>query len=62
MEASQEWLPAADAPEGVIVETKIDDATGVRNVQTLRRSGKLWFDPDSGVYVYYTPTHFRRVK
>lgn len=53
------WLPAGSAPEGEIVETKIDDADGVRNVQPLRRSGSLWFVPDGSAYVYYRPTHWR---
>ena len=45
-------------PDGVVVETKLDDERGVRNVQTLRRRGRLWFIP-GGMYVYYTPTHWR---
>lgn len=53
------WLPAREAPDGVEVETKIDDDGGVRNVQTLKRSGNLWFVPDGSMYVYYTPTHYR---
>lgn len=53
-----EWKPASDAPEGVPVATKIDDADGCRNEQTLVRRGRLWFFPDMSMYVYYTPTHF----
>jgi hypothetical protein len=44
--------------EGVEVMTKIDDAQGVRNVQTLKRQGKLWFFPDMSMYIYYVPTHW----
>ena len=52
------WIPTTEPPpEGIKVETKIDDQNGVRNVQVLKRSGRLWFD--DGVYVYYTPTHWR---
>jgi hypothetical protein len=46
-------------PEGVAVETKIDDAKGCRNVQPLIRSNRLWWVQDMSVYVYYTPTHWR---
>lgn len=46
-------------PNGLLVETKIDDAKGVRNVYTLRRRGNLWFTPDEAMYVYYAPTHWR---
>ena len=31
------WAPIATAPENTIVETRIDDANGVRNEQKLRR-------------------------
>lgn len=44
--------------EGTVVETKIDDEQGCHNVQTLKRSGNLWFIPDGSMYVYYTPTHW----
>lgn len=46
-------------PDGVIVDTKIDDHEGARNHQTLKRRGGLWFVPDGSMYVYYTPTHWR---
>ena len=38
--------------------TKIDDASGVRNEQPLRRKGNLFFARE-GDYVYYAPTHWR---
>lgn len=61
------WNTIDTAPEGVEIETKIDDEHGERNVQTLvkstREPGKtrplFWF-PDGSMYVYYTPTHWRR--
>ncbi len=34
------WRPIETAPESVVVETKIDDAHGVRNVQKLYRDGE----------------------
>jgi hypothetical protein len=56
------WIPTAQQlpPEGVVVNTKIDDSKGVRNVQTLKRKANLWFYPDDSMYVYYTPTHWQR--
>lgn len=55
------WIPVnQELPDdGIEVMTKIDDANGVRNVQPLKRQGNLWFFPDSSIYVYYTPTHWR---
>lgn len=43
------------------METKIDDSNGCRNVQKLKRKGRLWFFPDGSMYVYYTPTHWRQL-
>jgi len=55
------WVPTKDMlpPSGLIVETKIDDAKGLRNEQLLKRDGRLWFHQDGEMYVYYTPTHWR---
>jgi hypothetical protein len=57
------WIACADELplDHKIVMTKIDDAAGVRNKQTLKRQGRLWFYPDGSMYVYYTPTHWREV-
>jgi hypothetical protein len=57
----QEWIKCSETlpAEEVEVETKIDDADGCRNVQSLKRKGRLWFFPDMSMYVYYTPTHWR---
>ncbi len=52
------WQLIESAPSGVLVLTKIDDEKGERNVAKLRRSGRLWFVPDGGMYVYYEPTHW----
>jgi hypothetical protein len=54
-----DWKPSCDAPEGVVVETKLQDEKGDRNHGPLKRQGNLWFTPDGAMYVYYTPTHFR---
>lgn len=62
---SSPWYPtaASPAPEGVMLDTKIDDAHGIRNEQQLRRQGNLWWTGSKGepncMYVYYTPTHWR---
>lgn len=56
-----DWRRCVDepAPEGVMVNTKIDDTKGCRNEQTMCRFGRLWFmDEKQSMYVYYTPTHW----
>ncbi len=63
-----DWIPCLRElpPTDVVVETKIDDENGVRNVQTLRRyqrdtnTRSLWFFPNMSMYVYYEPTHWRK--
>lgn len=61
MDEIREWhrtttiVPA----NGVVVETKVDDECGARNVAKLKRQDRLWFMPDGSMYVYYTPTHWR---
>lgn len=58
-----DWQPISLAPAGEEVWTKIDDGNGERNVAKLTRQGRLWYtdlDPSKGMYVYYTPTHWRR--
>jgi len=62
-----QWQPIADAggwlaPDKEEVWTKIDDDGGERNITKLTRRGNLWFtEPDgTGMYVYYTPTHWHR--
>lgn len=46
-------------PDGIVVETKLDDAKGARNQTRLKRRGRLWYFEDDSMYVYYTPTHWR---
>lgn len=57
------WIKTAEElpPEHEVVETKIDDGKGCRNVGRLYRYKGLWFLPDGSMYVYYTPTHWRRI-
>jgi len=54
-----DWKPSSEAPNGVVVETKLHDEKGERNHGLLKRQGNLWFTPDGAMYVYYTPTHWR---
>lgn len=44
-------------PEGQFLFTKIVDSKGTRNIQELKKQGRLWFSRD-GLYVYYEPTHW----
>lgn len=53
------WQTVETAPEGVVVEVKIDDANGCRNECTLVLRRCLWWVPDGSMYVYWTPTHWR---
>lgn len=59
-----DWIPVtiATPPEGEVVETKIDDHKGISNEQRLKRHGRLFFFPDGSMYVYYNPTHWRKIK
>lgn len=55
------WIPTAEQlpDDGVVVLTCIQDHDGPRQVQPLKRDGRLWFFPDGSMYVYYTPTHWK---
>lgn len=53
------WMPIDTAPENEVVETKIDDEHGCRNVQPMKRVSRLWYLADGSMYVYYQPTHWR---
>jgi hypothetical protein len=57
-DAIKDWQRIETAPEGKVLLTKIDDLSGERNVQQLKRRGRLWFVPDGSTYVYYQPTHW----
>jgi hypothetical protein len=48
-------------PDNVVVDTKIDDGNGVGNVQHLIKIGNLWWTSDKKMYVYYRPTHWKRI-
>ena len=60
------WRRTTDElpPIDLIVWTKVNDKNGERNVQQLKRYqrspeyGSVWFMPDGGMYVDYTPTHW----
>ena len=53
------WQAIETCPESAVVMTKIDDAQGERNVQTLKKQGNLFWTPDGAMYVYYRPTHWK---
>lgn len=57
------WKSCSDElpPEGIVVNTKIDDGDGMRNEGILKRQGRLWFTPDGRMYVYYVPTHWHAI-
>ncbi|MCI9142378.1 MAG: hypothetical protein HFH87_07110 [Lachnospiraceae bacterium] len=57
----REWIKTSCKlpAENEVVETKIDDGKGCRNMQKLMRVRNLWVFPDGSMYVYYTPTHWR---
>lgn len=48
-------------PENVVIDTKIMDEKGERNLQRLRLRGGFWCDPNVEMYVYYTPTHWKHI-
>ena len=63
---AQPWIEIINTPppDGLVVETCIDDCQGCRNQQKLKRHGNLWLLPDGSMYVnyaptYYVPTHWR---
>ena len=57
------WTEVRRCPptEGKLGETKISDANGERNFQTMSRRGRLWWPKGGDMYAYYTPTHWREV-
>lgn len=57
---NREWHEIKLAPVDEVVETKIDDENGERNHALLKRNCGFWVVPDGSMYVYYTPTHWRR--
>ena len=64
-----EWIEIKKEmpPMNVVVNTKILDAHGERNITKLKpqrrtpESRVLWFFPDGSMYVYYEPTHWKPV-
>jgi len=49
-------------PNNKVINTKIDDEHGVRNVQELKKVNNMWYLPDDSMYVYYTPTHWKEIE
>lgn len=48
-------------PEGILLDTKIDDESGLRNEQPMVFRNNLWWINDESMYVYYRPTHWKAV-
>lgn len=57
-----DWQTIDSAPDNKVVMTKIHDEGGIRNEQSLKRGGNLWWFPDDSMYVYYRPTHWREAQ
>lgn len=60
-----EWTPIKEMlpAEGLLVQTKIDDAIGCRNERPLERHGAGWALPDhSSMRIYHTPTHWAYIE
>lgn len=57
------WIDVAriKPPQGEVIETKIDDAKGRRNVKKLCLRGAQWWEADLKSKVRYKPTHWRRI-
>lgn len=62
--ANEKWILIRDIPPVVneVVNTKVHDHEGERNLQKLKWDGKLWWHPDGSMYVYYTPTHWQSIR
>lgn len=58
---SDKWIRTDEQlpPEGVPVDTKLDDEYGIRNKQPLVYQNNLFWHVDKSMFVYYTPTHWR---
>lgn len=48
-------------PEGLIVETKVEDQGFIRKVEPLVLKGGLWWFADGSMVAKYEPTHWRYV-
>ena len=56
------WINVRDRlpEESMPVMTKIQKDEVGHSLQILKRIGSLWFLADESMYVYYTPTHWKR--
>lgn len=57
------WISTEVTPPiEVLLDTKIDDANGLRNEQPMTFAKNLWWigwGSGNAMYVYYRPTHWR---
>lgn len=58
-----DWIPvgAELPPIGVVVETKVDDADGVRSECLLGLNGYGWYEYGGNWFAVAIPTHWRHV-
>ena len=59
----KDWIKTSDElpDNNVLVMTKVADDRGDHSQVILKRHKNLWFNFDTSVYVYYTPTHWRSI-
>jgi hypothetical protein len=60
---NNQWIPLYLLKPNTnrIVETKISDSKGERNIANLRFEKNHWWHDDMSMYVYYAPTHWREI-
>ncbi len=58
-----EWIATKDRlPDNtILVETKVADKRGDHSKVLLARHKHLWYNPSVFKYVYYQPTHWRKI-
>ena len=56
------YIKTTPPPLNTVVETRINDMKGIRNEQTLKFNGRMWFVPDGSMYIYYEPTEWREIE
>ena len=57
------WIKTSDQlpEENIPVETKIHDIDGCRNESKLIFYYSRWWTEDKEMYIYYNPTHWRKI-
>lgn len=47
--------------DNISVETKVKNDKGDHKKVVLKKHKHLWFNPETLIYVYYQPTHWRTI-